>query len=999
MEFKYFHGDKDSVESAISHDKLLTKTIIRNAKNNTYIVFNKYKEFKEWYKKQRDNGDVYYHEIILGDMKQKLKIDIDSYNIINPFEICDSLIDILNELYYPKTFSHNDFIICDSSRECNDGYKWSYHIISRTFCLKNNKEAINITKLLVNSTNIDCIDTSVNKSLQSFRLLYSCKEAGKPKCLMKEFEENTTLSHTIISYITKNIEVLKELVIPGCDESINNEIHDDPDLFIKNIMENISMYDSKLLYSHSFRQLEKNGMLSFNRLTGSYCTICRRVHDKDNTLLISCEQDMLYEICRRHPEIKRKIGKIINLHSDNSENLDKYEDYPNIKKHEYCKNKIEDYPLEKTLIIKAPMKMGKTKALKTYVDTYFKDKKIIFVSFRQTFSQHSKNIFNDFTLYSQIQGPINMTINNKIIIQVESLHRIDIKNLNIDLLILDECESIFSQFDSGLHKNFNTSFAVFMWMFKNAKHLICLDANVSERTLNMVQKYRESESHMYTNTFNNCNKDIYYRTSNIGLWMLKLTELLEEGKKICIVSNSITNAKACEIFIKSKFSDLNIKCYSSETDINEKTLHFNDVQKYWTELDVLIYTPTCSAGVSFEVEHFDVLFGYFTDASCDVETCRQMMGRIRNLSSKTYYICFRAFSQTSLPETICDMHNFMKAKRNAIFHDTSNLQWRYDDQGNIEFYETDYYFMWLNNIIITNKSKNNFITRFCEQITNCGSKILNLMFNDFSKIKIDICNEEYKDIKSMVVTSSATEISTAKTLSPDEASEINSSLNNLTTVSQSDMNALTKYKLLKFYNCDDIEIDTNFVLTFNTPQMKDVYKNLCDISKFEYLRECIDHLKNMERQRFNDITLCDINNDIRLKLEHNDLKYDKLNYKSLRHELAYVILEHFEYGIEFDKSDYEYCRDNIIYPKILQLSSFINTELKIKINETKPNITINAILREVYGLNIVTRDRKYVLQRNNKYKPIKIVKQSHDLESQDKCVYIPTVNKLLLLLT
>lgn len=39
---------------------------------------------------------------------------------------------------------------------------------------------------------------------------------------------------------------------------------------------------------------------------------------------------------------------------------------------------------------------------------------------------------------------------------------------------------------------------------------------------------------------------------------------------------------------------------------------FKDVKTAWADADVLIYTGTLTAGVSFELEHFDVLVGIFS---------------------------------------------------------------------------------------------------------------------------------------------------------------------------------------------------------------------------------------------------------------------------------------------------------------------------------------------------------------------------------------------------
>ncbi len=114
------------------------------------------------------------------------------------------------------------------------------------------------------------------------------------------------------------------------------------------------------------------------------------------------------------------------------------------------------------------MKMGKTKALSEYVGRCHADgirnQRIIVLSFRQTFSSNLKEKFPNYTVYSEVTGPLRQ---EKLIVQVESLYRLEILDgcEPPDLLILDECESIFEQFDSGLLRgNFNACFAKFAWM-------------------------------------------------------------------------------------------------------------------------------------------------------------------------------------------------------------------------------------------------------------------------------------------------------------------------------------------------------------------------------------------------------------------------------------------------------------------------------------------------------------------------------------------------------
>ncbi len=46
-----------------------------------------------------------------------------------------------------------------------------------------------------------------------------------------------------------------------------------------------------------------------------------------------------------------------------------------------------------------------------------------------------------------------------------------------------------------------------------------------------------------------------------------------------------------------------------------KYWHFKDVDAYWYDCDILLYTNTLTAGVSFEGVHFDVSIN-FAHAGC-----------------------------------------------------------------------------------------------------------------------------------------------------------------------------------------------------------------------------------------------------------------------------------------------------------------------------------------------------------------------------------------------
>jgi hypothetical protein len=91
---------------------------------------------------------------------------------------------------------------------------------------------------------------------------------------------------------------------------------------------------------------------------------------------------------------------------------------------------------------------------------------------------------------------------------------------------------------------------------------------------------------------------------------------MSENKKIVIFCTGIKLAMS----IQSKIpSDKVIKCYDSEdakkingvSQAKIKSEDFEDVNKAWKNCDVLIYTGTITAGISFELQHFDTFVGIF----------------------------------------------------------------------------------------------------------------------------------------------------------------------------------------------------------------------------------------------------------------------------------------------------------------------------------------------------------------------------------------------------
>jgi hypothetical protein len=113
--------------------------------------------------------------------------------------------------------------------------------------------------------------------------------------------------------------------------------------------------------------------------------------------------------------------------------------------------------------------------------------------------------------------------------------------------------------------------------------------------------------------------------------------------------------------------------------------------------------------------------------SCDVETCRQMLGRVRNLNRRELNICLQTRGN-SLPETVAEIRQHLCDKRCSLYRDAAAgpfaaLGFEYDPEGLPGFYETNYFRLWLETTRMENLSKNNFMRRFVDQVADSGAQV------------------------------------------------------------------------------------------------------------------------------------------------------------------------------------------------------------------------------------------------------------------------------------
>jgi hypothetical protein len=318
---------------------------------------------------------------------------------------------------------------------------------------------------------------------------------------------------------------------------------------------------------------------------------------------------------------------------------------------EYDSETMMPYPLKPLVCIKAGMGVGKTKLLTTDFITQFAsapDTKCLFITYQILLSKKYINALFKFGFvnYLDVERDIH---ENKIIVCLDSIHRI--KTSHFDFIFIDEALSVLLHFNSHLMNNVSTVCTIFDSLICQAKHIYLLDACVDNTLIYNFVSYLSHEKHIKPHWTKNTHIRVsnrqctaYVNKASSGKKCLEMEaiervcSLLLEGKKVVVSSSTKTFTNAVELTIKQRFQDkFKYIVYNGDSSKNEIAEHAQNIHEVWSQQDLIVYSPTIGAGLSFEEQHFDVLVGFFANSShtASVDFCLQQLFRVRQLTEGT----------------------------------------------------------------------------------------------------------------------------------------------------------------------------------------------------------------------------------------------------------------------------------------------------------------------------------------------------------------------------
>lgn len=347
-----------------------------------------------------------------------------------------------------------------------------------------------------------------------------------------------------------------------------------------------------------------------------------------------------------------------------------------------------------TIMVNAAMGMGKTKKLHGLFDN-FEDKKIVIVSFRRTLDSEYARNFEGFELYQNLGNIYDTAIYNKIVIQIDSFYKIIGE---IDLLVLDEFSyTMMHLIERAKNKDSNYN-ALYEYILNLDTKIIVMDALMDEYMVRWFY-YQKRNIHYIENTYKkHTNIEIINYENKIGIFMEDIINNLKNGKKLIIPTNSKAFLKNLEKEIKLICPNTKIKFLNAD---NSDDIDLDS----WDNYDIVGYTPTIVAGVSYEKNYFHKIFAYFTNNSSCAEMSLQQLFRVRNISDNQINLCIENKDNMKYLTKRKDIENYILEKNKCLIDGFMNVNISRIHRNIIK---DSYFYLYLDCQLKINKSKNNY---------------------------------------------------------------------------------------------------------------------------------------------------------------------------------------------------------------------------------------------------------------------------------------------------
>lgn len=345
------------------------------------------------------------------------------------------------------------------------------------------------------------------------------------------------------------------------------------------------------------------------------------------------------------------------------------------------------------LIVRAPMGSGKTTALMNWLQCILcnSNMSVLIVSCRRSFTNTLSEKINragmsGFCTYLSSSDYIMRGREfSRLLVQIESLHRVDSKLLdNYDIVILDEIMSTIGQLFSPTMKHLCQVDNILTSLLRYRPKIVAMDATINTQLIDMLAIMRGEENiHVIVGEYaasgfsrRSCTilrslgtnillsvmnefkqlpshtQPIFKQSTGVNgsldislhdrTFFSELTRRLEGGLNICLFSSTISFSEIVARFCLAYTDSVLVLNSTRNTPIDINS---------WSNYRVVIYTTVVTVGLSFNDSHFHSMFAYIkpTINGPEMVSVYQSLGRIRSLRLNEVLIYIDASGAGSEP--------------------------------------------------------------------------------------------------------------------------------------------------------------------------------------------------------------------------------------------------------------------------------------------------------------------------------------------------------------
>lgn len=282
---------------------------------------------------------------------------------------------------------------------------------------------------------------------------------------------------------------------------------------------------------------------------------------------------------------------------------------------------LENY---QALKISSPMATGKSNIISEILSQSIdKNLRVLFITPRVSLSYDIYDKYIDIIPNFHHYKNKSYSLGDSLVVQFDSLLNFDMSYF--DIVILDECTSLMlymSDTYEGKEDRFRKNLKN-LYLLKDKKFVLA-DAFILKFPIEfkscfgILNEYREDITiieYMDKNNFTG--------------------KMIREAQKGCISISS--NEKRFLVKMEQKLSKRGLKCLMLNSDTSNRDAVYKEFEKFETNYDVILYSPTLTVGVSI-FNNISNHFHFDLSGTIDVISSIQMIRRVRNAKTIHFYI-------------------------------------------------------------------------------------------------------------------------------------------------------------------------------------------------------------------------------------------------------------------------------------------------------------------------------------------------------------------------